>query len=92
MTVPLWYIRERCPTFAYLPPQDQQNWMLFLCAEFHSSKALSAVDTRDSERARGSAATHASPVEGGGGALDEWSLTLEITLTSRSMKGNDEPQ
>ena len=92
MTVPLWYIRERCPTFAYVPPQDQQNWMLFLRAEFRSSKALSAVDTRDSERARGSAATHARPVEGGERAMDEWSLTLTITLTSRSMKGNDEPQ
>ena len=76
MTVPLWYIRERCPTFAYLPLQDQQNWMLFLCAEFYSSKALSAVDTRDSERARGSAVTHANPAEEGERALDKWSLTL----------------
>ena len=66
--------------------------MLFLCAEFYSSKALSAVDTRDSERARGSAVTHANPEEEGEGALDKWSLTIKITLTSRSVTENEEPQ
>ena len=92
MVVPLWYIRERCPTFAYLPPQEQQNWMLFLCAEFHSAKALSAVDSRDWVHARENVATHVGPAESEERTMDEWSLTLTITLTSRPMKGDEEPQ
>ena len=66
--------------------------MLFLCAEFHSSKALSAVDSRDSERARENVVTHVGPAESGERAMDEWSLTLTITLTSRPMNGDEEPQ
>ena len=44
MPVPLWYIRERCPEFAYLSPRSQQNWLLLLGAEFYGTRALTATE------------------------------------------------
>ena len=50
--VPIWYIRDRCPEYAFLSPRSQQNWQLFLLAEFRSTKELTARAYSPSERMR----------------------------------------
>ena len=91
MTVPLWYIRERCPTFAYLPPQEQQNWMLLLSAEFYSPGALSAVGPRDRVYPRENAAAHVEPAANSTLEMEGWSITLTLTLTPRPMESDSGP-
>ena len=71
MTVPVWYIRERCPEFAYLSPRSQQNWLLLLQAEFRSTRELTAKEytptgqtmpRTDKHKARSSAQQTDTPV------------------------------
>ena len=50
MVVPIWYIRDRCPEYAFLSPRSQQNWLLFLSAEFRSTRELTARDCSSSVR------------------------------------------
>ena len=52
MVVPIWYIRDRCPEYAFLSPRSQQNWLLFLSAEFRSTRELTARAYSPSERIR----------------------------------------
>ena len=52
MVVLIWYIRDRCPEYAFLSPRSQQNWLLFLSAEFRSTRELTARAYPPSERTR----------------------------------------
>ena len=44
MVIPTWYIRERCPSFVYLPDETQWAWLMLLEAEFNSTRIPSVVD------------------------------------------------
>ena len=53
MVASAWYVRDRCPNFAYLSPQSQPDWMILLHAEFFSTRALNAGDLVNTWQSQG---------------------------------------